>query len=112
MALKFLACTIRATNPEFADQILELWHEYDEGKTRTAILVKQIDKLECMHQAVIYEERTGKDMSGFMKLQVKVTLPELKPLLDTCLQRYEELKERRQADIIVVFVSGMTSQPF
>jgi 5'-deoxynucleotidase YfbR-like HD superfamily hydrolase len=107
MALKFLACTIRPTNPKFADQILELWDEYEEGKTRAALLAKQMDKLECIQQAVIYEERTGKDMSDFILLKEKVTLPELKPLLDTCLQKYDELKLRRQADIVVVFVSGI-----
>lgn len=106
MAFEFLACTIRPTNPKFADQILELWNEYEEGKTRAALLAKQMDKLECIQQAVIYEERTGKDMSDFMGLKEKVTLPELKPLLDTCLQKYDELKLRKQANLFVVFVSG------
>jgi 5'-deoxynucleotidase YfbR-like HD superfamily hydrolase len=107
MALKFLASTIRATNPDFAHMILELWYEYEEGKTRTALLVRQVDKLECLHQAVLYEERTGKDMSDFISLKEKITLPELKPLLDSCLQKYSELTLRKQANIVVVFVSGI-----
>jgi 5'-deoxynucleotidase YfbR-like HD superfamily hydrolase len=107
MALKFLVYIIRSTNPEFAGRVLELWYEYEKGETRAAILVKQMDKLECMHQAVIYEERTGIDMSDFMQLKEKVTLPELQPLLETCFLKHNELKLRRQFDIVVVFVSGM-----
>jgi hypothetical protein len=103
MALKFLVCIIRSTNPEFAGRVLELWYEYEKGETRAAILVKQMDKLECMHQAVIYEERTGIDMSDFMQLKEKVTLPELQPLLETCFLKHNELKLRRQFDIVVVF---------
>lgn len=106
MALKFLACTMRSTNPDFADRILELWHEFEKGETRVALLVRQIDSLECMHQAVIYEERAGEDMSEFMKLEEKITLPELKPLLDTVLRKSEELKMRKRADVVIVFVSG------
>ena len=56
MALKFLACTIRPLNPNFADLILELWYEFEAGETRTSQLVRQIDKLECIDQAIIYEE--------------------------------------------------------
>ena len=106
MALKFLACTMRSTNPDFADRILELWYEFEKGETRVALLVRQIDKLECMHQAVIYEERTGEDMRNFMELEGEITLPELNPLLDTVLRKFEELKMRKRADIVMVFVSG------
>jgi Adenylate kinase/HD domain len=106
LALKFLSCTIRETHPEFAAMILELWYEFEEGKTLTATIVQQIDKLECVQQAVMYEERTGKDMSDFMKLAEKITLHQLKPLKDTCLAKYQELQLRRKADDIIIFVSG------
>ena len=42
-----------------------------------------------------------------MALRKHVTLPELQPWLNTCLQDYEELKLRKEADITVVFVSSM-----
>jgi hypothetical protein len=90
--------------------ILELWHEFEDGETRAALLVQQIDKLDCMQQAVIYEERTGKNMGDFMELKEKITLPELKPLLDACLAKYKELQLRRQADITIIFVSGTFHQ--
>ena len=113
MALKFLTCTIRSSHPDFADLIMELWYEFEKGETDVAVLVRQIDKLDSIVQAVIYEERTGKDMSEFMELKDEITLPELRPLLDTCLEEREELRLRRQAeaDLIVVFVSGISHQP-
>ncbi|KAF9728651.1 cytidylate kinase [Paraphaeosphaeria minitans] len=106
MALEFLACTLRTSNPDLANSILDLWHEYEDGRTDTAILVKQLDKLECYHQAIIYEERTGIDLEEFKELKEKITLPELQPLLDECLKRHKEIKQRRLIDPIVIFVSG------
>jgi hypothetical protein len=106
MALKFLACTLRASNPDFADSILDLWHEYEDGKTDTAILVRQLDKLECIHQAVVYEERSGVDLGEFMELKEKVTLPGWQPLLNDCLHKHEEIKMRKEKNPVVIFVSG------
>ncbi|GIZ48184.1 hypothetical protein CKM354_001125700 [Cercospora kikuchii] len=106
LAVKFLSCTVRPSNPHFADMVLELWNEYEAGKTQVSQLVRQIDKLECMNQAAIYEERSGQDMEEFMALRSCVTLPELQPWLSVVLQDYEELKSRRKSDTIIVFVSG------
>jgi HD domain len=108
MALKFLACTIRSFNPAFADLILDHWLEYEAGETRTSLLVRQMDKLVCMDQAVIYEERSGLDLGEFMALKEQITLPELKPWLEIVLQKHENLGLRKSADIVVIFVSGMT----
>jgi hypothetical protein len=85
---------------------MKLWYEYEEGKTLAACLVREICNLECMLQAVIYEERTGKDMSALMKLEAKVTRPELQPFLKMILEKYGEIQQRKQADIVVIFVSG------
>ncbi|KAL8881212.1 MAG: hypothetical protein Q9198_001539, partial [Flavoplaca austrocitrina] len=106
MALKFLACTIRPLNPSFADLILELWCEFEEGETRTSQLVRQIDKLECIDQAIIYEERSGVNLGNFMALEEQITLPELQRWKKIRLQDYENLKSRKKARITVVFVSG------
>lgn len=59
-----------------------------------------------MDQAIIYEERSGLDLSEFMTLKEQVTLAELKHCLEHRLQDYEDLKARRNADVVVVFVSG------
>jgi hypothetical protein len=112
MALKFLACTIRSSNPDFADSLLELWHEYEDGKTETAILVRQLDKLECIHQAVVYEQRSGRDLSEFMNLKEKVTLPSWQPLLNDCLRKHEEIQARKSNNPVVIFVSGKLNYSF
>ncbi|CAG5138837.1 uncharacterized protein ALTATR162_LOCUS449 [Alternaria atra] len=106
MALKFLACTLRSSNPDFADLLLELWHEYEDGKTETAILVRQLDKLECIHQAVVYEQRNGRDLGEFMELKEKVTLPGWQQLLNDCLHKHEEIQSRKAKSPVVIFVSG------
>lgn len=106
MAMKFLAYTIRPSNSHFADLILELWYEYETGETQASRLVRQMDKLECIDQAVLYEERSGLDLSDFMTLKEQITLPELQPWLKIRLQNYADLKLKKTADITVVFISG------
>lgn len=110
MALEYLACTIRPSSPQFADLVLELWREYEAGETRASQLVQQVDKLECMDQAIIYEERSGLDLGEFMSLKSQITLPELTPWLQMRLQDYQNLKLRRRMDFTVVFICGITDQ--
>jgi hypothetical protein len=44
-----------------------------------------------------------------MALKEQVTLPELQPWLKIRLQEYDDLMLRKKAEIVVVFVFGMTS---
>ncbi|KZM26469.1 ATP binding [Ascochyta rabiei] len=105
MALKFLACTIRPWNSSFADLVLVLWYEYEKGESQAAELVRNVDKLECIHQAVVYERRNGTDLGEFMGLKEKVTLPVWQPLLDDCISKHEELTGTGNS-FFVIFVSG------
>ncbi len=79
LALVYLTCLIRPVNPSFADEIEELWSKFEAGDSKAAQLVRSIDALECMHQAVVYEERSQlvKDLGEFMELETKVSAPEL-----------------------------------
>ncbi|KAF1363472.1 cytidylate kinase [Lizonia empirigonia] len=106
MALKFLACTVRTWNPDFADLILGLWYEYEKGESDAAMLVRQVDKLECIQQANIYQQRSGVDLGEFMELKDKVTLPVWQPLLNNCLQIHEEMARRDKSDLVIIFISG------
>lgn len=38
-----------------ADEYMALWNEYEEGKSRDARLVKQLDRIEMLSQALAYE---------------------------------------------------------
>ena len=42
--------------PEMKKEMIDLWNEYEEGTTPEAILVKDIDRLEMIIQAVEYEK--------------------------------------------------------
>jgi hypothetical protein len=105
MAIKFLACTVRSSNPSFADTIVSRWHEYEDGKTPAAILVRQLDKLECIQQAVLYSRRDGIIVDDFMELKEKVTLPALQPLLNECLRKHESVVRNEDRDFFI-FVIG------
>ncbi len=106
MALKFLACTVRSWNPDFAESILDLWYEYERGESDAAILVRQVDKLECIQQASMYEKRCGTDLGEFMQLKDRVTLPVWQPLLEECLHSHEGFCRGTEVRSVFIFVSG------
>lgn len=108
MALKFLACTVRPANPKFADSLLETWYEYEAGDTKASLLVRQMDKLESIDQAILYQERSGLDLCEFIGSNQQIDLPELEPWLHRRLQDYENLRARKNTNPVVVFVSGKT----
>jgi putative hydrolase of HD superfamily len=43
-------------NTETANEIVELWHEYEDAKTPEALFVKDLDKFEMIVQALEYEK--------------------------------------------------------
>lgn len=46
---------LRGVADDIADQIFNIWLEYDAGESPTALFVKDMDKLEMIMQAVEYE---------------------------------------------------------
>ncbi|GMH38385.1 hypothetical protein BSKO_06269 [Bryopsis sp. KO-2023] len=50
-----------------ADEIEEIWKEYESATTPEARFVKDLDKLEMVLQAHEYESDQGKDLSKFFK---------------------------------------------
>lgn len=106
MALKFLKCTLDKSHPILAESLLDLWEEYEANESPVAKFVHEIDKLECIIQAVIYQERNGTLVDDFMNLQENVTNPGLQPLLQHCLQTHNDIKTRHGKGLVVIFVSG------
>lgn len=43
-------------NTETANEIVDLWHEYEDAKTPEALFVKDLDKFEMIVQALEYEK--------------------------------------------------------
>ncbi|KIW36725.1 hypothetical protein, variant 2 [Exophiala oligosperma] len=109
LALAYLACLIRPVNPSFADEIEELWSEFEAGDSKAAQLVRSVDALECMHQAVVYEERSQlvKDLGEFMELETKVSAPELRDWVK-CLQQERDTlwSSKVTQDLTFLFVLG------
>ncbi|KAG9779724.1 hypothetical protein KCU88_g3969, partial [Aureobasidium melanogenum] len=109
LALAYLACLIRPVNPSFADEIEELWSEFEAGDSKTAQLVRSVDALECMHQAVVYEERSQlvKDLGEFMELETKVSASELRDWAKCLKQERDTLwSSNVTQDLTFLFILG------
>ena len=50
-------------------EILDLWMEFEEGKTAEAVFVRSVDKLEMLLQAVEYEKAQGVDLGHWLRGQ-------------------------------------------
>lgn len=56
---------VATIDDKVATEIIELWDEYEGGKSEVAKLVKDIDKFEMILQADTYEREHSKDLQGF-----------------------------------------------
>ena len=52
---------------EISEEIFSLWNEYEEAKSKEAIIVKDLDKMEMLFQAYHYEIDQNKDLSEFFE---------------------------------------------
>ena len=71
------------------ENYLEVWNEYEEGKTREAKAVRQLEKIEMALQAKEYENSGSgkKSLERFIKSAKESTVwPELKKLLSCILE--------------------------
>lgn len=74
---------------DIANEMADLWMEYEHQTTKEAILIKQIDKLEMVIQAFMYEKSQPIDLSEFYNgIASKLSDP-------TLLAWFYELAERR-----------------
>jgi 5'-deoxynucleotidase YfbR-like HD superfamily hydrolase len=96
-------------NPAFANEIMTLWDEYEEGKSEAARLVHGVDALECMTQATEYEERSRRkvDLTEFMGLESKARGTGLDDWVDHLKQERESVWTRGTDNMVVLFVLGM-----
>ncbi|XP_076885077.1 uncharacterized protein LOC143534487 [Bidens hawaiensis] len=59
-------CKLLGEGPR-ADEIHELWMEYEENSTNEAKVVKDFDKIEMILQALEYENEQNKDLEEFFE---------------------------------------------
>ncbi|CAG5105090.1 Oidioi.mRNA.OKI2018_I69.chr1.g1824.t1.cds [Oikopleura dioica] len=82
---------IERPDKETRDHIRELYDEYENQTTPEAKWVKDLDKLELIHQAIAYEKSDNLDLSGIIEnTQAKVKTDAGKELL-------RELEDERNA---------------
>jgi len=73
------------------EEIMELWEEYEEGKSKEAVFVRELDKAEMFLQAWEYEkEHERKDLSSFMETAMdSIKNPEIIKILKILLEKRE-----------------------
>lgn len=106
LGLKYLSCLARTATLEFADEITSLWNEYEEGTSKAAGLVRAMDAIECMDQAVIYEKRYAANLEEFMELESRVAAPELKDWVGHLRQERKAVWSRANSETPILFVLG------
>ncbi len=72
------------------EKYIALWQEFEDGKTPESIFVKQIDKLEMVLQASLYERLNYTNLDEFFpSVEKAITSPELKLILNDLLRLRE-----------------------
>ena len=70
--------------------IKDLWQEYSDNKTKESILVKDMDKIEMVIQALNYEKKYSKDLTEFYDyVKNKLVLEESKQIFDEVIRKRE-----------------------
>lgn len=77
-AMEYLSQLASKFNPQFADEILECWNDYERAQTPDALFVKDIDKLELYDQSRSYGRTYRQDMSSFDGVKSKIKSSEVK----------------------------------
>ncbi|KAF4895138.1 Uridylate kinase [Colletotrichum fructicola] len=108
LGLQYLSCLLKTSNPSWAIKLPEIWLEYESGETRVARLVRQVDKLECLHQAYMYQKRQkgNSRLAEFKYLRERMTDPWLLDQANRILADWEALDASQTASTGLVFVIG------
>lgn len=100
ITVEYLADLIHEYNPQFANEMAELWWDYESIRTPEARYVKDIDKFEMIQQAWEYEQAHGLkyDLSEFYDSRLAIVSPEIGELCDEVIrQREAYVKELKKA---------------
>jgi putative hydrolase of HD superfamily len=73
----------------------ELWHEFEDGETLEARVVKAADKLELMHRILCYERYGNGEFERFWQWD-----PNFRSAgLDAAAELFDEMKRRHHSDV-------------
>lgn len=108
LGLKYLSCLLKKSNPEWAEKLPQVWLEYEKNEDHVVKIVHQIDKLECLHQALIYRKRyRGKqDLSEFRSLSNKITDTWVAQQANQIIEEWDALDKVEASKTEIVFMVG------
>lgn len=97
--MKYLSLLIKPYNPKFAEELVELWLDYEEIRTIEARYIKDIDKLEMIQQAWDYEQQFGSkyNLEEFYAARPLIKTPEIGQLCDDLIARRNAWKAQQDA---------------
>ncbi|KAK4119955.1 hypothetical protein N657DRAFT_580845 [Parathielavia appendiculata] len=108
---EYIESLVKPCNPDLAQEIIEAWLDYEEGRTPEGRWVKEMDKFECLTQAYEYEQRTygEKDLQEFQGLAPKIQSPEGREWLSLLQAERKAHFGKRNRRVPVIFAPGLPS---
>jgi 5'-deoxynucleotidase YfbR-like HD superfamily hydrolase len=108
LAVDYLTCLLKTSNPSAAAEIKSLFEEFEENKTPEAKFVKEIDAFECLVQAEEYEERAHKDLQlgEFLPLESRISSKDLSYWTKLLAKERNAISSKKSTDTVIVFVIG------
>lgn len=108
LAIEYLSILAKDVAPVFASEMRELWIEFEEGESEAAILVGDMDALECLDQALVYGHRFRRFglPEEFAELPAYVRHPATQPWLQQHFVDQRTLLSAKSDVLPVVFVVG------
>jgi len=71
-------------------EIMDIWHEHEDGETLESKFVRDIDKIELILQMLEYERVSNLDLGDFSWVASRIVLPEVKEWAGEVLREREE----------------------
>jgi putative hydrolase of HD superfamily len=72
---------------KFGQKYIDLWKEFEEGKSEESIFVRQVDKIELLLQGMLYEDLSNVHLQEFfINSEKSISLPEIKNVYNEILK--------------------------
>lgn len=94
-AMLYLCDIVSKYCPESADEMRELWIDYETQRNLEATIVKDIDKLELLVQAFEYERMHSRRMDEFYACRKVIKNSEIQQLADELIEQRDQLLKEK-----------------
>jgi putative hydrolase of HD superfamily len=94
--MEYLRDLLTPVNARAAQEIFEIWNEYEDMSTPEAVFVKDVDKFELMVQTLEYERlNKDKDLSRFLTVRSQIKTSQVSDWADGILEERKLLWENK-----------------